>query len=251
MPPWKLALLKLCYEKGVFKFETTTLKSGRISPYFILSSNLDDGQTDELVGNAYAAIIRRPPALEFDVLFGAAYKGIPIVVNAARSLKVCRAFNRIEAKKHGEGGILMGAIDKLERKETTDGNFVGGKVVIIDDVITAGTAMREVMEILNRATNGQCQVAAVVVMFDRQECMGGTEVVQMSKRKSVLRMLKEEYNIPEMRSVLCVDDLIAYLKFRVQHSTNREEIDKLTKAEQDILKFREDYGFTDSTVESG
>jgi len=150
--------IEFAIQQQVLQFGEFTLKSGRISPYFFNMGLFNSGLALAKLGRFYASAIA-DANLDFDVLFGPAYKGVPIVSTTAvalaehhdRNLPWC--FNRKEAKKHGEGGLLVGAPLK-------------GRVMIIDDVITAGTAIREVVEIIVREG---AEPAAVVIALDRLE----------------------------------------------------------------------------------
>jgi orotate phosphoribosyltransferase len=145
-------------QRGVLRFGDFTLKSGRASPYFFNRGRMDSGAALATVGDAYAAAAVQS-GLSFDMLFGPAYKGIPLAAACAISLArahgrdLAWAYNRKEAKDHGEGGVLVGAP-------------LQGRVLIVDDVITAGTAVRESLAII-RATGAE--PAGVLVALDRQE----------------------------------------------------------------------------------
>ncbi len=158
MQPYQRQFLDLALEKQVLRFGQFTLKSGRISPYFFNAGLFDDGLSLLTLAKAYAARIQ-DSGLEFDMLFGPAYKGIPLATAVAMEMaqqgrNVPVAFNRKEAKSHGEGGMLIGAP-------------VRGRVLIIDDVITAGTAIRESISTIQAQ---QAEVAGIVIALDRQEC---------------------------------------------------------------------------------
>jgi len=150
--------LDLALQRGVLRFGDFTLKSGRASPYFFNLGRMDSGAALATVGDAYATAAVQS-GLSFDMLFGPAYKGIPLAAACAISLAhahqrdVPWAYNRKEAKDHGEGGVLVGAP-------------LQGRVLIVDDVITAGTAVRESLAMI-RATGAQ--PAGVLVALDRQE----------------------------------------------------------------------------------
>ncbi|MFP5441869.1 MAG: orotate phosphoribosyltransferase [Gammaproteobacteria bacterium] len=158
MQPYQREFIRFCLDRNVLRFGDFTLKSGRQSPYFFNAGLFNTGGALAQLGGFYAAAIQSSGA-QFDLLFGPAYKGIPLVSATAvalaekhgRDLPWC--FNRKEAKDHGEGGTLVGAPLK-------------GRVLIVDDVITAGTAIREVMQIVQAAG---AQAAGVVVALDRQE----------------------------------------------------------------------------------
>jgi orotate phosphoribosyltransferase len=150
--------LDLALQRGVLRFGDFTLKSGRASPYFFNLGRMDSGAALATVGDAYAAAAVQS-GLSFDMLFGPAYKGIPLAAACAISRArahgrdLAWAYNRKEAKDHGEGGVLVGAP-------------LQGRVLIVDDVITAGTAVRESLAII-RATGAE--PAGVLVALDRQE----------------------------------------------------------------------------------
>ena len=152
------SFIDLCLELGVLRFGEFTLKSGRISPYFFNAGLFSTGRAIAGLGRHYADALVAS-GLQYDMLFGPAYKGIPLVTTTAAALAqhhgVDRpfAFNRKEAKDHGEGGTIVGA--KL-----------AGRVLIVDDVITAGTAIRESVEIIRRAG---ASPAGVLIALDREE----------------------------------------------------------------------------------
>ena len=164
------AFLEFCLAVNVLKFGEFTLKSGRKSPYFFNAGLFNTGAAIAALGSHYARAIV-DSGLEFDVLFGPAYKGIPLVTATAAALAtehgrdVPWAYNRKEAKDHGEGGVVVGA------------SLKGRRVLVIDDVITAGTAVREAFAIID-AHEGT--LASVVVALDRQErgASGGASAIQ-------------------------------------------------------------------------
>lgn len=182
--------IQLALKKQVLRFGEFTLKSGRISPYFFNAGLFDDGESLTLLGEYYAESIAQS-GIEFDMLYGPAYKGIPIatIISSAfyrlynRNVPV--AFNRKEAKGHGEGGVLIGAP-------------LTGKVLIVDDVVSAGTSVRESIEIINQ----QAEVVGVSVALDRQE-RGLGELSAMGE-------LRKNYGFSTV-SIAGLDDLIAYL----------------------------------------
>ena len=179
-------------ETGVLKFGEFTLKSGRISPYFFNVGLFNTGSHLSQLGNFYAQAIEASN-LEFDVLFGPAYKGIPLAAATAIALNdnfnrnVPYSFNRKEAKDHGEGGSIVG--HPLE-----------GDILIIDDVITAGTAIREAQDIINA---NDANTKGVIVALDRQE-----------KGKGELSAIQEVEQIFGMRvlSIINLSHIIDYLK---------------------------------------
>tara|TARA_R110000823_G_scaffold119998_23_gene244661 strand:- start:32994 stop:33638 length:645 start_codon:yes stop_codon:yes gene_type:complete len=174
MQPYQRDFIQLAREYDVLKFGEFTLKSGRISPYFFNAGAFASGRALAELGRCYASRIL-DAGLAFDVLLGPAYKGIPLAATTAvaladhHGLDVPFAYNRKEAKSHGEGGVLVGAP-------------LAGRVLVIDDVITAGTAVREVIAMITAAG---AELAGVVVGLDRQERGAGTrsavqEVAQSS-----------------------------------------------------------------------
>lgn len=176
MHAYQTAFLKLALEHEVLKFGQFTLKSGRISPYFFNLGKISSGAAMRDLSRAYAEALAAS-GLEYDMLFGPAYKGIPLVSAVSIALAdpstgsggrdVPYAYNRKEAKDHGEGGVLVGAAPR-------------GRVVIVDDVLTAGTALREAVSILRKA--GADPVAAVIAL-DRQEVgpNGNSAVAEMER----------------------------------------------------------------------
>ncbi len=158
MQAYQSSFLDYCLERGVLKFGKFTLKSGRISPYFFNTGLFNTGADLAALGAYYAEAIEHAE-IEFDLLFGPAYKGIPLAAITASALyrfhqrNIGYAFNRKEAKDHGEGGITVGAP-------------IQGQIMIIDDVITAGTAIRQTMQLIESLG---ARVSAVTIALDRQE----------------------------------------------------------------------------------
>jgi orotate phosphoribosyltransferase len=187
-----MSFINLCLELGVLRFGEFKLKSGRTSPYFFNAGLFNTGRALAELGRSYAAAIQAAK-LEFDVLFGPAYKGIPLVSTTAVALadhhqrNVPWSFNRKEAKDHGEGGSIVGSP-------------LRGRVLIIDDVITAGTAIRESVDLIRAA--GATPVG-VVLALDRQE-RGQTE-------RSAVQEVEQVLGLP-VTSILKLGDLIAHLK---------------------------------------
>ena len=187
------AFLHAMIERNVLQFGDFVLKSGRRSPYFFNLGDVADGPGLDLLGRAYGAAITRLPVLP-DVLFGPAYKGIPIAVAAAVALacehgiSVGAAFDRKEAKTHGEGGRLVGA------------SMAHKKVVVVDDVVTDGTAKRQAFETI-AAVGGE--VVGVVLALDRQEVAADGDV-------SAVEALRRDFGVP-VRCVADVDDMLACL----------------------------------------
>jgi orotate phosphoribosyltransferase len=163
MQQYQLSFIDLALSREALRFGRFTLKSGRESPYFFDAGQFSDGESIATLGECYAAAIVRS-RLDFDILFGPAYKGIPLATATAIALagthgrSVPYAYNRKEAKDHGEGGRIVGA-------------GLAGRVLIIDDVITAGTAVHESLEFIRAAG---AQPAGVALMLDRGERGRGT-----------------------------------------------------------------------------
>ncbi len=183
---------------GVLRFGEFTLKSGRISPYFFNAGLFNSGAALAKLGRCYAAAIM-DAGLEFDVLFGPAYKGIPLAAAVAIALAEQHGrdapwcFNRKEAKDHGEGGLMVGAP-------------LAGRVLIVDDVITAGTAIRETMQILN--AHGAI-AAGVIIALDRQE-RGQGEL-------SAVQEVEQAHGIVVTR-IATLADLVTYLAERPDYA---------------------------------
>lgn len=192
-PTYRREFIELCLRSGVLTFGSFTLKSGRESPYFFNTGLLSTGATVAAVGRAYSDALTASD-LTCDMLFGPAYKGIPLVTATATALAERHgldlpfAFNRKEAKDHGEGGLIIGAP-------------LAGRVLIVDDVITAGTAVRESIGIIRAAG---AHPAGVLLALDRQE--RGT----MSPLSAV-QEVREQFGLPAI-CVLRVMDLIEHLK---------------------------------------
>jgi orotate phosphoribosyltransferase len=184
--------IDLCVQLGVLRFGSFTLKSGRESPYFFNAGLLNTGAAIGAVGRAYAAALAASE-LKYDMLFGPAYKGIPLVTITAaalaerHALNVPFAFNRKEAKNHGEGGNIIGSPLK-------------GRVLIVDDVITAGTAIRESIELIEAAGAAP---AGVLLALDRQERASGSDF-------SAVQEVRNEYRIPVI-SVVNLSDLMHHV----------------------------------------
>jgi len=189
---YKSRFFELSLAKGNLRFGSFTLKSGRISPYFFNAGGFDDGASLGALARCYADAIL-DSEIEFDMLFGPAYKGIPLAAATAVALNdhhgrnVPYAYNRKEAKDHGEGGIIVGAP-------------LYGKVLVIDDVISAGTSVRESISIIEQA---QAEIAGIAIALDRQE-RGTGEL-------SAAQQVQSEYGIP-CTSIAGLDDLIRFLE---------------------------------------
>ncbi len=211
MHDYQREFLSFALETGVLRFGDFTLKSGRRSPYFFNTGLFDTGARLERLGGFYARAIVAD-GIAFDMLYGPAYKGIPLVSALAIALArdhtrdVPWAFNRKEAKDHAEGGVIVG-------------HALKGRVLIVDDVISAGTSVRESVEIIGAAS---ARVAGVAIALDRQE-RGPDE-------RSAVSDVRERYGIP-VASIVQLDTLCAFL-------AERGERDHLAAIE----RYREQYG---------
>ncbi|MES9899783.1 MAG: orotate phosphoribosyltransferase [Sedimenticola sp.] len=192
MQEYQQKFLDFALEVGVLRFGEFTLKSGRVSPYFFNAGLFNSGSSLARLGRFYAQAIV-DSGIEFDVLYGPAYKGIPLAAITAAALydhhgiDIPYAFNRKEAKTHGEGGNIVG--HPLE-----------GRIMIIDDVITAGTAIRESMETIN--AHGAIP-SGVVIALDRQERGTG--------ERSAIQEVESDYNMP-VAAIVRLNHLISYLE---------------------------------------
>ena len=188
----KTRFIQLAIKYKVLRFGEFTLKSGRISPYFFNAGLFNSGRALAELGACYAQVIVEQ-SLDFDVLFGPAYKGIPLVSAIAvalfsdHSIDKPYAFNRKEAKDHGEGGRIVGA-------------DAHGRVLVVDDVITAGTAIREAVDII--AAEGGA-TTAILIALDRQE-KGRGEL-------SAIQEVQDEFGV-SVYSIITMADLIAYIE---------------------------------------
>ncbi|MBQ7921499.1 MAG: orotate phosphoribosyltransferase [Clostridia bacterium] len=207
MESYKREFIKFLQDAGVLKFGDFTAKSGRKIPYFINAGDIKTGEQIAKLGEFYAKSYLEKVGNKRTVLYGPAYKGISIAVSssialAKSGLDVPFFFNRKEAKDHGEGGIFVGYVPKE-----------GEEVVIVEDVITAGTAIRESMANLS-SLNG-VKVAATFVMVDRKEKGKG--------EKSAMAEVEEEFGFP-VYSVVDVYDIIEYLEEDPANAENVERI---------------------------
>lgn len=212
MKDYQREFIEFALSKQVLRFGEFTLKSGRTSPYFFNAGLFNTGGDLARLGRFYAAALA-DSGIEFDLLFGPAYKGIPIATTTAvaladhHNMDMPYCFNRKEAKTHGEGGNLVGSA--LE-----------GKVMLVDDVITAGTAIRESMEIIQ--ANG-AELSGVLIALDRQE-KGKGEL-------SAIQEVERDFGT-KVISIVTLADLINYL----------EEKGNMAEALAAIKQYREDYG---------
>lgn len=212
MRDYQKAFIEFALSREVLRFGEFTLKSGRVSPYFFNAGLFNTGSALARLGQYYAEAIIES-GLEFDVLFGPAYKGIPLAAACSVALAdhhqrdVPYSFNRKEAKVHGEGGNIVGSP-------------LQGRILIIDDVITAGTAIRESMQIIDAAG---AKPAGVLIALDRQE-KGRGEL-------SAIQEVEQQYGIPVL-SIITLENLITYLGQQPEMQTNLAT----------VIAYREKYG---------
>lgn len=213
----KKRFIRLALECEVLRFGEFKLKSGRLSPYFFNAGLFNSGRALAELGVCYAqTIVERK--LDYDVLFGPAYKGIPLVAAIAVALSTQHgidkpwAFNRKEAKDHGEGGSIVGA-------------RLSGKVLIVDDVITAGTAIREAVDIIHEAGG---QPSDVMIALDRQE-KGQGEL-------SAIQEVRRDFGVG-VHSIITLADLIGYLEVEVEMQPQLGA----------MRKYRDQYGISAAT----
>ena len=212
MQAYQREFIQFALERGVLRFGEFTLKSGRVSPYFFNAGLFDSGLALAKLGRFYAQALVNS-GLSYDVVFGPAYKGIPLAATTAVALAEHHqrdtpwCFNRKEAKDHGEGGTLVGAA-------------LAGNVVIVDDVITAGTAIREVMQIIKAQG---AQAAGVLIALDRQE--RGTGAL------SAIQEVERDFNMPVI-SIVSLQQVLEYL-------AQSAELKQYLPA---VERYREEYG---------
>lgn len=204
MKDYQYKFIDFAIGAGVLRFGDFTLKSGRVSPYFFNAGLFNTGAQLAQLGRFYAQAIVDSD-IEFDVLFGPAYKGIPLATTAAIALadhhqrNVPWCFNRKETKEHGEGGNLVGA-------------ELAGKVLIVDDVITAGTAIREAVDIIRNA--GATQTGAVIAL-DRQE--------RGQEQRSAIQEVEETFALT-VTSIVTLEQLLEYLGDKPEQRANAIKI---------------------------
>lgn len=197
----KVDLIDLLIRHQVLKFGEFELKSGRLSPYFFNLGALDTGSALAQLGDAYARLIKQS-GLAAQLLFGPAYKGIPIATAAAVALAsqgvdLGVAYNRKEKKDHGEGGQLVGA------------DVAGRSVVLVDDVLTAGTAMREAVGLVKEARG---KIAGVVIALDRQEIVASPKATKQAVGTTAVQALAAELDGAPVLSILSLQDVMGYLE---------------------------------------
>ncbi|MEJ6563941.1 MAG: orotate phosphoribosyltransferase [Burkholderiales bacterium] len=207
----KVEFIEFTLKANVLRFGDFTTKAGRQSPYFFNAGLFTDGVAIAKLGQFYAQAILNAN-IEFDMLYGPAYKGITLSASTAIALagfnrNVPFAFNRKEVKDHGEGGLTIGAP-------------VSGKVLIVDDVISAGTSVRESIEVIEATGASPC---GIVISLDRQERGTGAE--------SAIQQIQRDFGLPVI-NLFCLDDLVEYL------SQKPEMADNLSR----VCKYREEYG---------
>ena len=204
MEQYKRDFIEFALSRNVLKFGEFTLKSGRRSPYFFNAGLFNTGADLARLGEFYAAAIQAS-AVDFDVVFGPAYKGIPIGTSVSVALfnrygidkPVC--FNRKEVKDHGEGGNLIGSP-------------LQGKILLVDDVITAGTAIRESMELISA---NQAELAAVLIALNRKERGKG--------KLSAIQEVERDYHC-QVLSIIDLDDLMQFIEQDPRYSSHLPEM---------------------------
>nr|AAB17144.1 URA5 [Cryptococcus neoformans] len=212
----KVAFIEAAIEHGVLLFGNFTLKSGRQSPYFFNAGLLYSSSLLSTTAQAYAKVLSSSRIPDFDVLFGPAYKGISLAAVSAVSLyqqtgkDTGYCYNRKEKKDHGEGGTMVGAPLK-------------GRIVIIDDVLTSGKAIREAIDILKASP--EAKLVGIVQLVDRQE------KGQSGSGKSTVQEVEEEFGVP-VEPIIGLDDIVKYL----------ESSGKWEKELQEVRKYRAEYG---------
>jgi orotate phosphoribosyltransferase len=216
MQNWQREFIEFAIAKGVLRFGDFTLKSGRQSPYFFNAGHFDDGLSQTKLGEIYARTLL-DSGIDFDMIFGPAYKGIPLATSTVFALShqfnrnVPFTFNRKEVKDHGEGGRLVGAELK-------------GNVVLVDDVITAGTAIRETLAMLKHYP--QAKLVAAVVLIDREERLQDSSL-------SAIQALEQDFGL----KILPAIRLSQIMDFVAQH-------DKFAHLLSQMQAYRDQYGIS-------
>lgn len=211
---WQKEFIDFAIAKGVLRFGDFTLKSGRQSPYFFNAGHFDDGASQQKLGEIYAKTLINAD-IPFDLIFGPAYKGIPLATStvyalcAEHKINVPFAFNRKEKKDHGEGGSIVGAPLK-------------GNVILVDDVITAGTAIKETLSLMEDYP--EAKLVAAIVLIDRQEKLNDSDL-------SAIQALQNNYGI-RILAALRFDQILAYIQTKSEFSDYVEQ----------MLSYRAQYG---------
>ena len=207
------SFIELAIKKNVLRFGEFKTKAGRLSPYFFNLGEFNDGESLKELGKYYAQLII-DSGIQFDMIFGAAYKGIPLVSAIAIALadlniNIPYCFNRKESKDHGEGGLIVGSA-------------IDGKVLIIDDVISAGTSINQSIEIIK---NHGGHPVAVFVAIDRQE-KGKGEI-------SAIQEVNDKFSIPTL-SIITLENIVEYLQYD----------DQFNKELLAIQNYRKEFGIS-------
>ncbi|MAJ86824.1 MAG: orotate phosphoribosyltransferase [Cellvibrionales bacterium TMED148] len=216
MKDYQASFIREAIRCEALSFGEFTLKSGRVSPYFFNAGNFCNGETMSIVGRCYAEAII-DSGLDFDMFFGPAYKGIPLAASAAIALndvfntKIPYCFNRKEGKSHGEGGLLAGSP-------------LRGKVLIIDDVMTAGTAACEAIEMITHKAGAE--VSGVIIGLDRKE-----SVVKNTPAKE---FIEQAYCIPVL-NIIDIDDILDFIR----------SSSDMTTFIKPIMKYRKTFGIAE------
>jgi len=210
--------VEFCLELDVLKFGEFTLKSGRKSPYFFNAGLFSTGSSLKRLGEFYARAIKES-GVDFDTLFGPAYKGIPLGCTTSIALSTMGmdrpfCFNRKEAKDHGEGGILVGDMK--------------GRVMVIDDVMTAGTAIRESVELIKK--QGGPTMVGIVLAMDRQEKTPNAET-------SAVQQVMKDFGVPVI-SIIKLEHLLAYIESGHYPSATPDLLER-------VKTYRSEYGVAD------
>lgn len=212
MQAYQREFIQFAIERGVLRFGEFTLKSGRVSPYFFNAGLFNTGLALSKLGRFYAQALV-DSGVDYDVVFGPAYKGIPLAAATTMALAEQHqvdmpwCFNRKEAKAHGEGGVLVGAP-------------LAGRIMIVDDVITAGTAIREVMQLI---AQHEAQAAGVLIALNRQERGTGS--------LSAIQEVERDYAMPVV-SIVALEQVLEFLAGDAQ----------LKQFLPAVERYREDYG---------
>jgi orotate phosphoribosyltransferase len=215
MENYKQEFIKLSLDIGALRFGEFKLKSGRVSPYFFNMGIFSSGRLIKKVGDFYASALL-DSGLDCDIIFGPAYKGIPIVTSMSASLSENHAkdipfvYNRKEAKNHGEGGSTVGI-------------NLSGSIVIVDDVITAGTAIRDAAKIINET---EAKITGILISLNRQEKGSG--------KLSAVQEISDELNVPVI-SIVALDEVISFI----------EKDESCQKHLENINAYRQEYGVKD------